>query len=128
MNITIRTQHFDVSHAIQSFVRNKVESALARFHDEVLSVDVFLSDINGPKGGQDKRVVIRIQLRRRHQIAVESLHDDLYAAISSSSKKARRVVRRKLRKLRKVQRLSLRNLPEQVGSGASSSEPYIYAG
>ena len=114
MNISIRTQHFDVSQAIQGFVRNKVESALARFRDEVLSVDVFLSDINGPKGGQDKRVIIRIQLRR-HQVAVESLHNDLYIAISKGSSKVRRVVRRKLSKLRKVQKLSLRDLPAEVG-------------
>ena len=115
MNISIRTQHFDVSQAIQGFVRNKVESALARFRDEVLSVDVFLSDINGPKGGQDKRVIIRLQLRRRHQVTVESLHNDLYIAISKGSSKVRRVVRRKLSKHRKVQKLSQRDLPAEVG-------------
>ena len=110
MTITIRAQHFELSQALQDFVLNKMESALTRFGDDVLSADVFFSDINGPKGGPDKRVVIRVQLRHRHQVTVESLHHDLYIAISKGSGKARRVVRRKLRKLNKVQKLSLRDL------------------
>lgn len=110
MTITIRAQHFELSQALQDFVLNKMESALTRFGDDVLSADVFFSDINGPKGGPDKRVVIRVQLRHRHQVTVESLHHDLYIAISKGSGKVRRVVRRKLRKLNKVQKLSLRDL------------------
>lgn len=110
MTITIRAQHFELSQALHDFALSKMEAALTRFGDDVLSADVFFSDINGPKGGPDKRVVIRVQLRQRHQVTVESLHHDLYIAISKSSGKARRVVRRKLRKLNKVQRLSLRDL------------------
>mgnify|MGYP001818230079 FL=1 len=118
MNITIRAQHFELSDPIRSFVHDKLESALSRFGDDVLSVDVFCTDVNGPKGGPDKRVVLRIQLRRRHQVTVESLHHDLYIAISKCSGKARRVVRRKIRKFRKVQKLSLRDMdpkPSQQG-------------
>ena len=118
MNITIKAQHFELSDAIRDFAHSKMESALSRFGDDVLSVDVFCTDVNGPKGGPDKRVVMRIQLRHRHQVTVESLHHDLYNAISKCSGKARRVVRRKIRKFRKVQKLSLRDMdpkPSQQG-------------
>ena len=115
MIINITAQHFELSQAIHTFAHDKVESAFARFGDDVTSVDFFFSDINGPKGGPDKRAVIRVQLRNRRQVTVESLHHDLYIAINKASSKARRVVRRKLSKLRKVQKLSLRDLTSSLG-------------
>jgi putative sigma-54 modulation protein len=110
MNITATAQGFDLSTSIDIFVREELRSALERFSEGIVSVDVFMKDINGPKGGVDKQVLIRVQLRNRRSIAIETAHTDLYAAIKNCAKKSKRVVRRNLKKSMRIGKLRLRDL------------------
>ena len=119
MNISCRAQGFELNAAIDGFVREEVQSTLARFSEEIISVDVFLKDTNGPKGGVDKQVLMRVQIRGRQQIAMQTTREDLYAAIRISAKRAKRAVRRSLRKARRFEKLSLRRLA--VGSAGGEA-------
>ncbi len=110
MNITCKTQGFELSSAIDTFVRNEVRTGLERFVEEIISVDVFMKDTNGPKGGVDKQVVMRVQIRGRQQITLQTTRDDLYAATRISVKRVKRALRRTLRKARRFEKLSLRRL------------------
>lgn len=109
MNITTSAQDFEMSSAIDQFVRDQLSSVLKRLSEDVVAVDVFLKDTNGPKGGVDKHALIRVQLRNRQVIALETKHDDLYAAIRIGSKRAKRAVRRQLRKSQRIQKLRMRD-------------------
>lgn len=108
MNITTSAQDFDMSNAIDQFVRSRLNRALKRFDNDIIAVDVYMKDENGPKGGVDKRVIIRVRLRNRQVFAVDTEREDLYAAVELGVKRTKRVIRRQLRKSRKVSRLSLR--------------------
>ena len=113
MNITTRAQGFDLSQAIDTFVRDELRAALQRFSEHLLDTDVFMKDINGPKGGVDKQVLMRLRLRSGQLIAVETQRADLYAAIKVSVQRSKRVVRRSLRKARRVERRRLRDLQHE---------------
>ena len=115
MNISNRTQGFELSSAIDVFVRSEIRGTLGRFAEEVISVNVFMKDTNGPKGGVDKQVLMRIQLRGRQQITVQTTREDLYSAVRVSSKRAKRAVRRNVRKARRFEKLSLRRLVDSLG-------------
>jgi ribosomal subunit interface protein len=108
MNITTRAQDFDMSRAIDQFVRDRIRSALQRFSEDILAVDVFMKDANGPKGGVDKQVLIRVRLRSRHVMALETEHENLYAAIRNGARRTRRTVRRQLRKFQRIQKQRVR--------------------
>ena len=110
MNISIRAQGFDVTAAIDAFVREEVRLTLARYADEIVTVDIFLKDTNGPKGGVDKQVLMHIHLRGLRPLALQTTRDELYGAIKIASKKAKRAVRRSLRKARRFEKISLRRL------------------
>ncbi len=110
MNITSRAQGFELSSAIDTFVRDEIRAAFGRFAEEIISVDVFMKDTNGPKGGVDKQVVMRVQLRGRQQITLQTTREDLYAAVRISIKRAKRALRRSVRKARRFEKLSLRRL------------------
>ena len=110
MNITTRANDFALTEAIDTFVRKELRSALRLVDREVVSVDVSLKDINGPKGGADKQVLICVHLRNRQQVAVDTVHQNLYAAIKTGVRRTRRTVRRALQKSRRVDRRSLREL------------------
>ncbi|RZV33900.1 MAG: HPF/RaiA family ribosome-associated protein [Chromatiales bacterium] len=109
MNIAVRAQGFELSAAIDTFVRNDIRSTMARFGDEIFSVDVFLKDTNGPKGGIDKQVLLRIQLRGGQKLVLQTIREDLYAAVRVSAKRAKRAIRRNLRKTRRLDKPGLRN-------------------
>ncbi len=109
MNITTSAQDFEMSDSIDQFVRDQLSAALKRVGEDVIAVDVFVKDTNGPKGGVDKHALIRVQLRNRQVIALETKHEDLYAAIRIGSKRTKRAVRRQLRKSHRIQKLRMRD-------------------
>ena len=110
MKISVRTQGFERSAAIDEFTRDHVKVTMNRFAYMIRSVDVFMKDVNGPKGGVDKQVLLRIKMRSGQQLALQTVKSDLYAAISISAKRAKRVVRRNIRKSRRVDKTALRTL------------------
>ena len=110
MNITARAQGVELSDAIVAFARDEMRASLERLSESVVSIDVFIKDANGPKGGVDKQVLIRVRLPNRHLIAVETAHENLYAAIRKGVKRTKRAVRRHLRKSRRIDRHRLRDL------------------
>lgn len=107
MNITTQSQGFETTHAIDGFARDSLYSALRQFSDSVVSVDVHMKDTNGPKGGVDKCVVIRVRLPNRQAVTLETRHKNLYAALRAGSKRVRRAVRRHLRKARHIKKVRI---------------------
>ena len=110
MNITTTARDFEMSRAIDRFAREQLDTTLQPFSDSIVSIDVFMKDANGPKGGIDKEVLIRVHLRNRQQLALQSTHVNLYAAIKSGVKRIKRVVRRNLRRSRRPGRFSLKDI------------------
>jgi len=98
MDINVSTHGMRIDTGTESFVREQIQSALQRFEDQVVSVDAFLKDINGPKGGIDKQALIRIRLRNRQVIATEIARTRLRAAVVVSVRMAKRAVRRSVKK------------------------------
>lgn len=79
---------------LHGFVDDAMQSSLAGHAEQVLSMDVRISDANALLGGSDKQVVVRIHLRDGQQLVVKSQAVDLDAAIARSAELAARVVRR----------------------------------
>lgn len=109
MNISIRTQGIDLTTGTEAFVRGEIHSTLERFNEDIVAIDVFMKDTNGPKGGVDQQVLMRIQMRGRQQLALQTTRESLHATIRASAKRAKRAIRRNLRKARRFERLSLRS-------------------
>lgn len=109
MNIITQSQDLEASKAIDVFAREQIGSALHRFSEDILAVDVFMKDANGPKGGIDKQTLIRIRLRHRHVITLETAHENLYAAIKKGATRAKRAVRRHLRKFHRIRKRRMRD-------------------
>ena len=108
MNIRIQAKDFPLTPAIRSEVADQVERALARFDSRIVDVDVFLSDVNGPKGGPDKVCTLRVQLPNRTTVPIETVEPDLYSAIRKSAARARRSVRRTLAKQQRLEPKAIR--------------------
>ena len=103
MNTNIRAQGFDLLPSIEQRVHRQLSRSAGRFERELMSVDVYLSDINGPRGGADKKVVMRANLTNLPPISISTRHADLYVAIDRTARRLERNVNRALRKSRRLQ-------------------------
>lgn len=110
MRINLETQGFELTPAIHAHVLKQLNFNLANFDSHIVSVNVFLRDVNGPKGGADMKTLIHVMLETRHSIKVESTRTDLYASVVIAARQAKRAVRRSLSKHRRMEKLALRHM------------------
>ncbi|MBY0497248.1 MAG: HPF/RaiA family ribosome-associated protein [Cyanobacteria bacterium] len=75
--------------------RARVAAALGRFTSRVRSLRVHVTDVNGPKGGEDKRCVVEVHLRQPARTTViEDVDSCAEAAVSRAAERAGRAVAR----------------------------------
>ena len=107
MNINIQSRNIEFSSTTRKRHVARLLKGLRRFEEEITAVDLYLSDVNGLRGGNDKRAQFRVSLRELPPVSVTTEHSHLYVAVERSSRRMRRTVRRLLRRKRRVQKRSL---------------------
>jgi ribosome-associated translation inhibitor RaiA len=81
--------------AIVALAETRLASALDRFSPRIHRLSVRLSDLNGPRGGVDKKCLVTVQLRApRLTIVLEDTAEDAAVAIARIADKIGHVVAR----------------------------------
>ena len=127
MHLDIRGQNFTLTPSLLEHVERRLHSALARFDGRVTRVAVRVADVNGPRGGVDKRCRIAVRVRPAGEIVVEGTCPDLYAAIDVAADRIGRSVQREVERLRDGSRCLRRRQgrhvrPRGIGSGEPERE------
>ncbi len=92
MQIEIRSLNKNVEQSQRTFVERRLLFALGRFGSRVRRVLVRLEDLNGPRGGLDKRCHIEARLAGKGLLVVDVRDAELEPAVSrAASRMARRV-------------------------------------
>lgn len=112
MNIDTRSLGFELTPALARHVEDRVRAALSQAGGQVSHVAVRLDDVNGKRGGVDKRCRVVIALDRRPPSVVSVTHADLYAAIDEAARTAWRAVQRALTRHVRRERLD----PQRPGA------------
>ena len=94
MLIDTRAIGFSLTDAIARHAEDRVGSALRPFARRVLKITVRLDDVNGSRGGVDKRCGVVAALRRHGVQVAEAVDADLYRAIDAAAARIRRSVSR----------------------------------
>ena len=115
MRILLQTQGFELTEAIDAHVRGQLGRRLTGSDSDIIAVDVFMGDLNGPKGGMDKRALICVQLASRLSVRAEAIHSDLYQAVAVAARKAEHSVKRTLRRHKRVEKAQLRSMRQFSG-------------
>lgn len=96
MQIAVQARGFSLTRALQEHVHQRLGFTLARGSGRVRRVAVRLSDLNGPRGGVDKRCLVEVRLDGLPAVVVEDVQADMYAAIDRAAARAARTVMRRL--------------------------------
>jgi ribosomal subunit interface protein len=121
MQINIQSRNFILTNALRGHVVRRLKFALSTRADHIQQIRVWLSDINGPRGGLDKRCQIQVTLPQLPDVVIEDTGVDLYAAIDRAANRASRTVDRRLERQRFKGRSASHRL---VGSLAKEAKPY----
>lgn len=96
MQIAIQSRGFSLTDALYNHVQNRLGFTLSRGASRVRRVEVRLSDINGPRGGVDKRCLIEVRLDGLPVVVVQDVQSDMYTAIDRAAGRVARTVMRRL--------------------------------
>jgi ribosome-associated translation inhibitor RaiA len=74
----------------------RLHFATDRFQLHIRDIDVRLQDVNGPRGGIDKRCLVSARLRRGGTVEIEETSSSFVGAIRAAAKRLRRQLARRL--------------------------------
>ena len=94
MNIAIQSNGLVLTESLRAYVHRRLQTSLGWAMTRRLAV--WLSDINGPRGGRDKRCKIQISLDHGKTVVIEDTEEDMYAAIDRAAERADRALARRL--------------------------------
>ncbi len=100
MTTEIRFHGLRYSAALHTFALRHIEARLCRFTPPLTRVILRISDLNGPRGGADKRCRIVVLGPGLGTAAVQSRNEDAYGAVRACIARAVHVVARKLARAR----------------------------
>ncbi|KIG03779.1 HPF/RaiA family ribosome-associated protein [Caballeronia concitans] len=96
--------------SMHELARARTEFAFRRLAWLISKATVSLSDINGPRGGVDKRCQVELQVTREQKVVATSIARDWRGAIDLALARAVRTLVRKRQNARPVRRVRARSL------------------
>jgi len=100
MKILITGKEVALSQEVRSQIEDRIRIALSRFSPKVQQVSAVINDVNGPRGGIDKRCRITVQLRRLNDVTVTSEDSRVEASVKRAVDRIGRAVARAIERSR----------------------------
>ena len=95
MQILMQSLGNSLPPSLAAHIRKRIHLTLGGFKDNVLKVLVRLSDVNGPRGGIDKRCLIQVKLSGQKDVVIEDTQNKTFTAVNRAAHRAKKgVVRR----------------------------------
>lgn len=104
MQIDLQSRSFELTDSLDQYVRRRLGFSMAAWQDRIQRMVIRLTDINGPRGGDDKCCQIHLIMDQVNDIVIEDTQADLYVAIDRASSRAARTLSRRLNRMRDRQR------------------------
>lgn len=106
MQVDIQARNFSLTQALRNHIERRLAFALNTRDEHIQRIVVRLSDINGPRGGEDKCCHIQVVLPHLPDVVIEDIEIDMYAAIDRAIDRAGRTIGRKLARQRDNERVA----------------------
>ena len=104
----IRSMGSALDEVHREYLRRKLQRMVEKFGSAIERTSVRLEDVNGPRGGIDKRCQVKIVLRGLPSVYVDERDSSVQAAMDRALARVNRAVRQALqRRLRRRNRLTL---------------------
>src|SRR5690606_6445165 len=99
MRIKVQARRLALTKSLKAYVKRRLNFALNSRYDNIQRVTVTLTDVNGPKGGEDKHCQVLVKLNGQKEVVIREQQADLYSAIDSAASRTSRTVTRRIERL-----------------------------
>ena len=107
MDVQILDRNIGITAAQQEHIDRCLQFAFGRFSSQIRSIEVSLTDVNGPKGGDDLQCRMKVVLQGKGDLLVEGKGVSVEAVVSETADRAALAVSRRLDRLRDSQGTSM---------------------
>ncbi len=107
MRSTIITKGIDADRSWREYIMERMDAALIYAEDSIHFITVRLSDMNGPKGGVDKRCQIHLKPLGLPAVIVTEVSASVSEAIDGAMLRAAKVVQRVLDRANAIQPINV---------------------
>jgi putative sigma-54 modulation protein len=104
--VSVEGRSGGVTSELRNFAHQRLSVSLCRHSEKVQSAEVWLEDVNGPRGGIDKRCRVRLRLAPRGQATATADAANEFAAVAHAARRAATVLDRKQKRIRAPRRVS----------------------
>ena len=94
MRLQVRFRHLDASPELHRQVVRRIHFAFSRFAHAIQRITVTLADVNGPRGGVDKRCQVELDTDGNGKVVITAVARDWRSAIDNALARAARVLLR----------------------------------
>ncbi|HXR76883.1 MAG TPA: HPF/RaiA family ribosome-associated protein [Bryobacteraceae bacterium] len=109
MKLEFRVRGFAPKPGAAEYATRRIRFALDRFEHHLKRIRVHVTDVNGPRGGKDKRCQIVAEFHRGGEATVTETRGTVTMAIYFAVVRLRRQVANRLRGMREKARASIRH-------------------
>ena len=107
MNIQIVDRNVGITQNQRDHIDRCLQFAFDRFSTHVNAIDISLTDVNGPKGGEDVQCRMMISLHGTGELIVEGKGDSVESVVADTTDRAALAVSRRIDRLQNVQGTSM---------------------
>ncbi len=99
MQLDIQARGFSLTEGLRSHCERRLRFALGPAGGRLRSVAVRLTDVNGPRGGVDKRCTLRAVLAGAPPVVIAQYETDIYVAIDRAADRIARSLARRTQRI-----------------------------
>lgn len=87
MEIAIRARHVGWNEELRQQIERSIEFAVDRHRSRIGRISVYLSDLNGPRGGVDKVCQMTADIRGARPVLILERGDDLLGMVNRAARR-----------------------------------------
>ncbi len=107
MNIDIQANGLTLTSGLRQHINQRLWSTFERSQQYLRKISVRLIDVNGPRGGQDKRCRVHIGIIGGQDLVIENTDSQLHSAIEGATNRAESNFVKRINKRRKKNRTTV---------------------
>ncbi len=104
MQLEIHARNVRVTEKLRTHIERKLNFALGRFEPRIDRLSVHVEDVNGPRGGMDKKCRLLASVRPSYRVVVEETNEDIYAGVARAAERMGQAIRKRIERRRTTAR------------------------
>jgi len=98
MELAVNTLNIEITGEAIAQIKNKARKVFSRISDNIMAVKVTLDDVNGPKGGRDKKCMVIVHCHGMPSVVASNNQQSVIGAVNLALTKAHAALVKKIKR------------------------------